>query len=91
MICAGDTINGGIDSCQGDSGGPLISTIDQTQVGIVSWGYGCAVAESPGVYTQLEFFIPFIDEEIPGLISSSGSTVPFSVGVLATLSVFALL
>jgi len=26
MICAGDLVNGGVDSCQGDSGGPLVTT-----------------------------------------------------------------
>ncbi len=33
---------GGSDSCQGDSGGPLVLKGSNTQVGIVSWGSGCA-------------------------------------------------
>jgi len=51
MICAGDG-NGGEDSCQGDSGGPLIMTNSDGEyelIGIVSWGYGCADANYPGV------------------------------------------
>ena len=50
MICAGVPA-GGKDSCQGDSGGPLYSVVDgkYTQVGITSWGYGCAQAIYPGI------------------------------------------
>mmetsp|Transcript_67089 Transcript_67089/g.60204 ORF Transcript_67089/g.60204 Transcript_67089/m.60204 type:complete len:292 (+) Transcript_67089:36-911(+) len=48
MNCA-DTPNK--DSCQGDSGGPLIKKGSNQQIGIVSWGYGCAT--NPGVYTNI--------------------------------------
>ncbi|XP_049831505.1 trypsin-1-like [Schistocerca gregaria] len=50
MICAGVN-GGGKDACQGDSGGPLVS--GSTQVGIVSWGNECALADYPGVYTNV--------------------------------------
>ena len=68
MVCAGDG-NGGEDSCQGDSGGPLIMTNDDGEyelIGIVSWGYGCAEAQYPGVYSRiyprLNWFFGYIGE-----------------------------
>jgi trypsin len=51
-ICA-ETLGG--DSCQGDSGGPLFGTVAGrvTQVGIVSYGLGCATPLFPGVYGEV--------------------------------------
>ena len=57
-ICAGYT-SGGIDTCQGDSGGPMFrrdAGNAWVQVGIVSWGDGCARPNKPGVYTQVSYF-----------------------------------
>lgn len=53
MVCAGYS-SGGVDTCQGDSGGPLM--IGGVLAGIVSWGYGCADAQYPGIYTRLTTF-----------------------------------
>jgi secreted trypsin-like serine protease len=55
MICAGFMDQGGVDTCQGDSGGPMIKATSSgvVQVGIVSWGEGCAEPGFPGVYTEV--------------------------------------
>ncbi|WP_213011408.1 trypsin-like serine protease, partial [Paractinoplanes toevensis] len=48
-----------VDTCQGDSGGPMVGRDahgDWVQVGIVSWGLGCARDGYPGVYTQISTF-----------------------------------
>ena len=58
-ICAGNLASGGVDTCQGDSGGPMFRRDNNNawiQVGIVSWGDGCARAHAPGVYTEVSTF-----------------------------------
>ena len=55
MVCAGYP-EGGVDTCNGDSGGPLESPLEgggYRLVGITSWGFRCAEADSPGVYTRI--------------------------------------
>lgn len=49
----------GKDSCGGDSGGPLIAY--GCQVGIVSWGIGCAT-DTYGVYTRVSSFTTWINK-----------------------------
>ncbi|XP_040170219.1 trypsin-4-like [Anopheles arabiensis] len=51
MICAGDFVDGGKGSCAYDSGGPLVC--GDMQVGIVSWGKGCAMPGYPDVYSSV--------------------------------------
>jgi hypothetical protein len=65
-VCAG-TDEGGKDSCQGDSGGPLFVRDRKNQplqVGVVSWGKGCAQPGKYGVYASVGYFEAWIRQRV---------------------------
>lgn len=63
MSCAGSV---GKDTCQGDSGGPLVTKRNGSwvQVGITSWGEGCAEPGFPGISTRLPNFATWIRQQV---------------------------
>jgi len=63
MLCANADLQ---DSCQGDSGGPLVNTRGGRleQIGVVSWGIGCASDDFPGVYARLSRAYGWIEGEV---------------------------
>ncbi|XP_047478379.1 mucin-5AC-like isoform X2 [Penaeus chinensis] len=66
------------DTCQGDSGGPLVAKLcDGTwaQIGVVSYGFRCAVPDNPGVYTRVSAFANWISENTGGSSCSSTLTL----------------
>mmetsp|Transcript_15518 Transcript_15518/g.22693 ORF Transcript_15518/g.22693 Transcript_15518/m.22693 type:complete len:303 (+) Transcript_15518:2-910(+) len=79
MMCA-DAI--GKDSCRGDSGGPLIikdvnggdDPANDIQVGIASWGFGCAVPDFSSVYARVSSQSKWIKETVCDLSFSPPSS-----------------
>ncbi|AWP17631.1 Serine protease 27 [Scophthalmus maximus] len=78
MICAG-VLAGGKDSCQGDSGGPMVSKQGSVwvQSGVVSFGFGCARPNLPGVYSRVSryqsWINSFIRSDRPGFVQFTSS------------------
>jgi len=68
MICAGNQA-GGKDSCQGDSGGPLVykHNDEYLQIGVVSFGDGCAQPDKYGVYAAAFNFHDWINSVTKGV------------------------
>ena len=78
MVCAGND-TGGADSCSGDSGGPLVvpdASGALVQVGIVSWGFGCAYPFNYGVYSRIgdDPLFSWIQSKLPAQSTSTGPT-----------------
>lgn len=66
---------------EGDSGGPIHQWLKDhwEQVGLVSYGNGCASPEYPGVYTRLSTYYTWILSHINGdnstIVNATASTV----------------
>jgi trypsin len=63
MSCAGSV---GKDTCQGDSGGPLVTKRNGVwvQVGITSWGEGCAAPGFPGISSRLPNLVNWVRGQV---------------------------
>jgi len=77
-ICAGE-VSGGKDSCQGDSGGPMMvkANGEWALAGVVSWGSGCGLAGSFGVYAEAAYFQKWITERRSGVTVIGSNKIGF--------------
>ncbi|KAJ8961832.1 hypothetical protein NQ318_021447, partial [Aromia moschata] len=64
QLCAGGELQK--DTCQGDSGGPLEYKNGKFHyiVGVTSFGKACGITKTPGVYTRVSAFIPWIESVV---------------------------
>lgn len=78
-FCAGFG-GGGKDSCFGDSGGPIFENHNGTalQVGVVSWGEGCARPNKSSVYARVSAVYDWIQSQICDLATVNR---PVSCGI----------
>lgn len=84
MLCAAYP-DGGVDSCQGDSGGPMyVQNLGVLrQIGIVSWGVGCAKAGKPGVYTRISNYDAWLASNL-GRVAPPNTSITLAIGETKT-------
>jgi len=72
ILCAASP---GKNACQGDSGDPmfLFENSRHTQIGVVSYGIGCANPNFPGVFARITHVKDWIKATAPGTEDSSCS------------------
>lgn len=68
------------DACEGDSGGPLVHQVAGwvRLVGLVSFGPGCGLKGTPGVYTDVAFYRTWIDDAMKHAVPGKSTPWPAS-------------
>ncbi len=75
-LCAGVA---GKDACSGDSGGPLLllENNEWYLTGIVSWGVGCGEDENFGVYSEVAYYLSWIEQRQNGVTIIGAEKIGF--------------
>ncbi len=86
-ICAGDPAVAGHQACFGDSGGPLVADIGgrRAQIGVVSWGAGCGVKGTVGVYASVGHFEDWIRAHVEDAVFAPADGAPAQVAAACGL------
>lgn len=76
MICAG-TVTATPSVCRGNLGGGLFCPVRNSWqlTGVLSFGIGCGITNSPGVYTQVRFFETWINQQLTRTDATPAGTV----------------
>lgn len=73
FMCAGGEENE--DACKGDGGGPLACqdpvTGSYVLTGITAWGISCGEKDVPGVYADVQAFVPWVEAVLAGTYDAS--------------------
>ncbi|CAL4151181.1 unnamed protein product, partial [Meganyctiphanes norvegica] len=73
FICAGGEENE--DACKGDGGGPLACqdpiTGSYVLTGITAWGISCGEKDVPGVYADVQAFVPWVEAVLSGTYNAN--------------------
>mmetsp|Transcript_10277 Transcript_10277/g.22279 ORF Transcript_10277/g.22279 Transcript_10277/m.22279 type:complete len:716 (+) Transcript_10277:153-2300(+) len=81
MVCG--MPSGGRYLCHGDAGSPAVlrgaTHEDDEAYGIVSWGYGCADFDAPGVYSRVSAGYDWITQQISAYNSNGNNPPPQKV------------
>ncbi|XP_078012974.1 transmembrane protease serine 12-like [Phascolarctos cinereus] len=93
-FCAGESC-GNVDTCMGDSGGPLMCYFPENErfvlMGVTSAGAGCGRPLFPGIYTEVQLYETWIENEWQQEVSIIKNEMNIVQGKIIIIMVFIIL